>query len=168
MLSAYWGDPVGYQEQEKKGISKVLHKFNVWFDHQADRYGNVIAWALHHRKWMTAIAVVSLVGALALQFTVGSSTFLPPSDYGTIAIDVRTPSSASLEYAKLKTEKAAELARTIAETVATNSTVTAGGGRVYVDIGKPKTRSRTIWAITKDLRKLLAQLVGAEYVVIDD
>ena len=27
---------------------------------------------------------------------------------------------------------------------------------------------RTIWAITKDLRKLLAQLVGAEYVVIDD
>ena len=114
MLSAYWGDPVGYQQQEKKGIRLWLSRFNAWFDHQADRYGNVIAWALHHRRWMTAIAVASLVGALALQATVGGSSFLPASDVGIIAIDVRTPSSASLEYAKLKVEKAAELARTIA------------------------------------------------------
>jgi len=81
---------------------------------------------------------------------------------------VRTPSSASLEYAKLKTEKAAELARTIKETKATNSTVFAGGGRVYVDIGKPKTRDRTIWEISKELRAKVASIVGAEYVVIDD
>src|SRR6476661_3086998 len=159
MISAYWGDPVGYRHQEKKGISKWLHRFNDWFDHQADRYGNVIAWALHHRKWMMAIALVSFIGALVLQGTIGGSTFLPPSDYGTIAIDVRTPSSASLEYAKLKTEKAAELARTIKETKATNTTVFAGGGRVYVDIGKPKTRSRTIWPIATELRGLLSQLV---------
>ena len=168
MLSAYWGDPVGYAREEKRGVSKALKKFNVWFDHQADRYGNVIAWALHHRKWMTAIAVVSLVGALALQFTVGGSTFLPASDYGTIAIDVRTPSSASLEYAKLKVEKAAELARTLPETVATNSNVSASGGRVYVDIGKSNKRSRSIFEIATDLRKLLSRIVGAEYVVIDD
>src|SRR6185436_4686627 len=128
-----------------------------------DRYGNVIAWALHHRKWMVAITIASLVIALALQLTIGGSTFLPPSDYGTIAIDVRTPSSASLEYAKLKTEKAAELARTIKETKATNTTVQAGGGRVYVDIGKPNTRSRTIWEISKDLRALVSRVVGAEY-----
>jgi HAE1 family hydrophobic/amphiphilic exporter-1 len=168
MLSAYWGDPVGYAHQEKRGLSKWLQRFNVWFDHQADRYGDVIAWALHHRKWMAAIAFATFVAALVLQGTVGGSTFLPPTDYGTVAIDVRTPSSASLEYAKLKVEKAAELARTIPETVATNSNVYAGGGRVYVDIGKPGKRSRTIWAITSDLRTLLRQVIGAEYVVIDD
>src|SRR5689334_6700270 len=55
MLSAYWGDPIGYRQREKTGISKWLAKFNDWFDHQADRYGNVIAWALHHRIWMTVI-----------------------------------------------------------------------------------------------------------------
>ncbi|MEO7761000.1 MAG: efflux RND transporter permease subunit, partial [Casimicrobiaceae bacterium] len=168
MLSAYWGDPVGYAHQEKRGLSRVLQKFNRWFDLQANRYGNVIAWALHHRRWMTLIAVLSLVGALALQFTIGGSTFLPPTDYGTVAIDVRTPSSASLEYAKLKVEKGAELARTIPEVKATNATVNAGGGRVYVDIGKPKTRHRTSFEITAELRKLMTQLVGAEYVVIDD
>ena len=168
MLSAYWGDPIGYQQQPKRGLSRWLQSFNRWFDHQADRYGHVIAWALHHRKWMVLIAVLSLAGALALQVNFGGTTFLPPTDYGTIAIDVRTPSSASLDYAKLKVEKGAELARMIPETKATNSTVNAGGGRVYVDIGKPKTRSRTSFEVTAQLRELLKQLVGAEYVVIDD
>ena len=168
MLSAYWGDPVDHHTAPKKGISRVLGRFNDWFDHQADRYGNVIAWALHHRRWMTLIAVVSFAGALALQWTVGSSTFLPSSDYGTIAMDVRTPSSASLEYAKLKVEKAAELARTIPEVKATNSIVNATGGRVYVDMGKPKTRKRSSFEIARELRTLVSRLVGAEYVVLDD
>jgi HAE1 family hydrophobic/amphiphilic exporter-1 len=168
MLSAYWGDPVGYAKQEKQGIGKTLKRFNAWFDHQSDRYGNVIAWALHHRRSMTAIAVLSLAAAIALQATVGGSSFLPVSDVGTIAIDVRTPSSASLEYSKLKVEKAAELARTLPEVVATNSRVSAGGGRVYVDIGKSTRRKRDAAELAVELRKLLAQVVGAEYTVLDD
>jgi HAE1 family hydrophobic/amphiphilic exporter-1 len=168
MLSAYWGDPIGYQHQEKKGISKYLARFNTWFDHQADRYGNVIAWALHHRKWMAIIAVTSLIAALGIQFKWGDSTFLPQSDYGTIAIDIRTPSSASLEYNKLKVEKGAEIARLIPEVKATNSNVNATGGRVYVDLGKTWERKRKAWDIAVDLRERLKALVGAEYVVLDD
>ena len=168
MLSAYWGDPVGYAQQEKKGVSRVLARFNAWFDHQADRYGNLIAWALHHRKWMALIAGLSLAAAVALQATVGGSSFLPVSDVGTVAIDVRTPSSASLEYAKLKVEKAAELARSIPETKATNSSVFAGGGRVYVDIGKSTQRARSAADIAIELRGHLARIVGAEYTVLDD
>ena len=61
MLSAYWGDPVGYAHAAEAGASaRCCARFNDWFDHQADRYGNVIAWALHHRKWMAAIAVRQL------------------------------------------------------------------------------------------------------------
>lgn len=168
MLSAYWGDPVGYAQQTKKGISLWLARFNQWFDHQADRYGNVIAWALYHRRYMAAIAGLSLAAAVALQFTLGGSSFLPPSDVGVIAIDVRTPSSTSLEYARLKVEKAAELARTVPETVATNSNVTTAGGRVYVDIGKSNQRKRSANDITVDLRKLMTRIVGAEYTVLDD
>lgn len=93
---------------------------------------------------------------------------LPPSDFGTIAVDVRTPSSASLDYARLKVEKAAELARTLPETVATNSNVSVGGGRVYVDIGKSTERQRSAIAVSIDLREQLKRLVGAEYTVLDD
>ena len=168
MLSAYWGDPVGHHLAPKKGISLALSKFNDWFDHQADRYGNVIAWALHHRRWMAVIAGATFVGAIALHAKFGGSSFLPSSDNGTIFIDIRTPSSSSLEYSRLKVEKAAELARTMKVTKATNSTVNSGGGRVYVDIGKSTERKQSAAEVAVDLRKLLAQIIGAEYVVQDD
>jgi HAE1 family hydrophobic/amphiphilic exporter-1 len=168
MLSAYWGDPVGHHQRPKRGVSLQLARFNAWFDHQSDRYGNLIAWALHHRIWMAIIAVASFFGAIALQFTVGGSEFLPKSDYGVIAIEVRTPSSSSIDYSRLKVERAADLARTLPETEATNSNVNAGGGRVYVDLGKSTKRKRSAVEIAADLRKLMARLVGAEYVVLDD
>jgi HAE1 family hydrophobic/amphiphilic exporter-1 len=168
MLSAYWGDPPGHHHAPKKGISLWLKHFNEWFDHQADRYGNVIAWALHHRRWMAAFAVASMVAAVGLQVKYGGSSFLPSSDAGMLAIDVRTPSSTSLEYSRLKVEAAATLARTIPETEATNSSVRVGGGRIYVDIGKSTERKRGAPEIAQDLRAKMARLVGAEYVVLDD
>jgi hydrophobic/amphiphilic exporter-1 (mainly G- bacteria), HAE1 family len=168
MLSAYWGDPPGHHEAPKRGISKLLQRFNDWFDHQADRYGNVIAWALHHRIWMALFAVLSFVGALFLQAQFGGSSFLPPGDYGTIAIEIRTPSSSSLEYSRLKLEAAAQLARTLPETKATNSYVNPGGGRIYVDIGKSTQRKRSAIEVATELRTLTSRLVGAEYVVLDD
>jgi HAE1 family hydrophobic/amphiphilic exporter-1 len=147
MLSAYWGDPPGHHLTPKTGLSRHLARFNEWFDHQADRYGRVIAWALHHRRWMALFAVASLVAAVMLQMRFGGSAFLPTSDFGVLAIEVRTPSSSSLEYARLKVESAATLARTLPETKATNSYVNSGGGRIYVDIGKSTERRRTSLAI---------------------
>ena len=168
MLSAFWGDPPGHHEAPKTGISKKLQSFNEWFDRQADRYGLVIAWALHHRRWMAVFAVISFFGALGLQSTLGGTSFLPASDSGTIAIEVRTPASSSLEYARLKMGAAAKLAREIPEVVATNENVNASGGRVYVDLGKSTQRKRSAAEIAADLRTRVARLVGAEYVVLDD
>jgi hydrophobic/amphiphilic exporter-1 (mainly G- bacteria), HAE1 family len=168
MLSAYWGDPPGEHLKPKKGISLKLQQFNAWFDHQADRYGNVIAWALHHRRWMITFAVVSFFAALFLQYQFGGSSFLPKSDGKTLAIDVRTPASSNLDYSRLKLEAAAVMARSLPETKATNSYVNPGGGRIYVDIGKSTDRNRTAQDIAIELRKRTSQLVGAEYTVLDD
>lgn len=168
MLSAYWGDPVALHGQPRHGVGRVLARFNRWFDHQADRYGLVIAWALHHRRSMAFIAAASLVAAIGLQAKFGGSSFMPASDEGTLAIEIRTPSSASLEFARLKVEQAASLARSLPETVATNSNINATGGRIYVDIGKSTQRKRTAMEIAAELRLLMARLVGAEYVVLDD
>jgi hydrophobe/amphiphile efflux-1 (HAE1) family protein len=168
MLSAFWGDPPGHHHAPKKGIEKVLARFNVWFDHQADRYSRVIAWALHHRKWMAFIAVASLVLALGLHSKFGGSAFLPKMDAGQLAIEVRTPASSSVGYARLKMEEAATLARTLPEAKETNSNVEAGGGRIYVDIGKRNERKRSAADIAVELREKIGRLVGAEYVVMDD
>jgi hydrophobe/amphiphile efflux-1 (HAE1) family protein len=168
MLSAYWGDPPGHHHAPKKGLGRQLDRFNVWFDHQADRYGRVIAWALHHRRWMSVIAFVSFVAAIALQASFGGTSFQPKMDSGNIQIEVRTPASSSIEYARRKMETAAELARTLPETKDTNSRIDLNGGRITVDIGRRSERHRTATEIAIELRAKLAPLVGAEYTVIDD
>jgi hydrophobic/amphiphilic exporter-1 (mainly G- bacteria), HAE1 family len=168
MLSAYWGDPVGHHTAPKRGLSRWLQRFNEWFDRQSERYGRIINWALHHRKWMAVFAVLSLVGAIALHLKFGGSSFLPATDGNTLLVEVRTPASASLEAARLKVEAAASLARTLPETRATNSSVNVTGGRVFVDIGKSTERRRSAAEIAVELRTLTNRLVGAEYVVLDD
>jgi HAE1 family hydrophobic/amphiphilic exporter-1 len=168
MLSAYWGDPPGAHLQPKKGISLKLKQFNDWFDHQADRYGNVIAWALHHRRWMMAFAILSFFGAIFLQAQFGGSSFLPKADGKTLAIDVRSPASSNLEYSRMKLEAAAVMARSLPETKATNSYVNPTGGRIYVDIGDSTKRKRKAQDIAAELRQRTSQLVGAEYTVLDD
>jgi HAE1 family hydrophobic/amphiphilic exporter-1 len=168
MLSAYWGDPPGHHHAPKRGISLVLKRFNDWFDRQADAYGNVIAWALHHRRWMGFFAILSFVAAIGLQAKFGGTSFLPSGDWGTIAIEVRTPASSSLEYARLKMEAAAAVARQIPETKATNSWINPTGGRIYVEIGKSTERKRSGEDIAQELRERVKQLVGAEYVVLED
>ncbi len=168
MLSAYWGDPPGHHQAPKRGLSRWLQNFNNWFDHQADRYGHVIEWALKHRRWMAAFAVASMLAAVALQAKFGGTSFLPAADAGMLAIEVRTPASSNLAYARVKMEQAAEMARSLPETQATNNLVRASGGRIYVDIGKSTERRRSAAEIAAELRTLTARLVGAEYVVMDD
>ena len=167
MLSAYWGDPPGHHEAPKHGVGRLLQRFNDWFDHQADRYGTVIGWALHHRRWMFVFAFATFATAIGLHIRFGGSSFLPSADAGVIAIDVRTPASASLDYARLKVEAAATLAREIAETKATNSYANPTGGRVYVDLGKSTTRKRSHVEIAGEVRERVARLVGAEYGVLE-
>lgn len=168
MLSAYWGDPPNYHASKKKGLGGLLDRFNHWFDHQANRYQHMIAWALRHRRLMAAIAASSFVGAIYLHMQYGGSSFFPASDGGALMIEVRTPSGANLEYARLKVEKAAEVARKLPETLATNSLVRPGGGRVYVDLGESSKRKRRALEVAKELRTSLQSLIGAEFVVLDD
>jgi HAE1 family hydrophobic/amphiphilic exporter-1 len=65
MLSAYWADP-HRMEHEKWWITRQLDRFNHWFNHQAQNYKKVIAWALDHRAAMITIASGALVSAFVL------------------------------------------------------------------------------------------------------
>ncbi len=168
MLSAFWGDPPDHHTAPKKGLGKILDRFNHWFDHQADRYGKVIEWALHHRRWMAVIAFATFVGAIVLQATMGGSSFLPKQDIGLIKVDVRTPSSSSLAYTRSKMSRVSEIALGIKDVKATNVYVNLAGGSIYVDIGKRSERKRNAQAIGSELRQKLAGMVGGEFTVIDD
>ena len=47
-------------------ISRVLERFNRWFDRMAARYTHVIRWALRHRWWMLGLATDYCVKFTAL------------------------------------------------------------------------------------------------------
>ena len=65
MLSAYWPDP-HLPEDKKWWITKVLDRFNNWFNRQTEKYRGVIAWALDHPLAMMILAVGVFFSAFAL------------------------------------------------------------------------------------------------------
>ena len=52
MLSAYWGDPADHHTAPKKGMSRVLARFNRLVRPPGRPLWQGDAWALHHRRWM--------------------------------------------------------------------------------------------------------------------
>jgi HAE1 family hydrophobic/amphiphilic exporter-1 len=167
MLSAYWADP-DVPIEKRAFISRGLHRFNQWFDRQAERYKKVIGWALDHRLAMTALAILSFAGALALPMMgVVGGGFFPDSDDSEFLINIETPPGSNLEYTKLKSEEAARLARAMPDVSYTYTTI---GGRtgsvdeaiVYVKLPAKSTRSRLQPAIEADLRAKLVRLGGVD------
>ncbi|MCK8499139.1 MULTISPECIES: efflux RND transporter permease subunit [Myxococcus] len=171
MLSAYWADPQVEKGARKGFISRILTRFNDWFDRQADRYKRVIAWALDHRLIMVLVAVGSLVSALVLQGTVGGAGFVPVSDRSEVELLVETPSSSSLEYTRRKVEEVTRIVRAHPEVAYTYSTIgvplplSAPGvdqALVYVRLTPKADRDLSQDALGSKLRQELAAVGGAK------
>ena len=165
MLSAYWPDP-HLRTEDRWFISRWLVHFNDWFDRQANRYKTVIGWALDHRFTMAALAVLSLVGALALPaLGIVGGEFIPVSDNSEMLINIETPPGSNLAYTKVKAEEAAALARAMKEVQYTYTTI--GGnteavdtGMVYVRLSPKHSRARAQHEIEAALRNQLVRLGG--------
>jgi len=134
MLSAYWPDPQLEAHQRRNPIARMLDRFNVWFDRQADRYKGVISWALDHRWTMIGLAAFSFIGAIALQVMFGGGGFAPESDRSEITINVETPPGSSLEYTRLKSEEIASIARSHSEVAYTYTSIGSASGSGAVDL----------------------------------
>ncbi|HEX7020924.1 MAG TPA: efflux RND transporter permease subunit [Gemmatimonadaceae bacterium] len=157
MLSAYWADPQIEAHERRNPIARALDRFNTWFDHQADRYKGLIAWALDHRWWMIAIAGASFVLAIVLQIAVGGFAFVPVSDNSELYIAVETPPGSSLEYTTLKAEEVARMVRARPEVEYTYTTVGSTSGSAEVDNGSIYVRLKP-----KDRRALSQDVIGQQ------
>ena len=166
MLSAYWPDP-HVPEDKKNIITKLLDRFNVWFNRLADGYRTVIAWALDHRLAMVGLALGTFVGALALPYygLVGTS-LVPEDDRSEFNIEVETPPGSNLDYTRLKAEETARLVRARPEVRYTYTTI--GGASGAVDLAKifvkttPKAeRQLSVIQLARVLRQEVKQVGGA-------
>jgi HAE1 family hydrophobic/amphiphilic exporter-1 len=165
MLSAYWPDPHLPLEQRPL-ISRLLGRFNLWFDRRAEGYKQVIAWALDHRVSMLALAMLSFVGALALPATglVGSA-LVPEMDDSMFVVDFETPPGSNLAYTRAKAQEAARIARKQPEVAYTYTAVAAQGdavdeGTVFVKLVPKSQRQRAQSQVIVDIRRDLQALAG--------
>jgi hydrophobic/amphiphilic exporter-1 (mainly G- bacteria), HAE1 family len=165
MLSAYWPDPHLPMEQ-RPFISRVLGRFNRWFDRQAERYKGVIAWALDHRFAMVSLAIATFVAALALPaMGIVGAGFVPEMDTSEFRIDIETPPGSNLAYTRVKAEEVSRVARMRSEVDYVYTSIGGQGdavdeGVVYVKL-KPKTeRTRTQLQVVADIRSELVHMAG--------
>jgi hydrophobe/amphiphile efflux-1 (HAE1) family protein len=165
MLSAYWPDP-HLPLDRRPLISRLLGRFNAWFDRQADGYKRIIGWALDHRVAMVSLAVLTFVAALALPFSglIGAG-LVPDMDQSEFNIQFDTPPGSNLAYTKLKAQEIERIASSRPEVRYTY--VTIGGsdeavdsGTVYVKLSPKDERARKQAAIVADVRRDLQRLAG--------
>ncbi|MEO5798627.1 MAG: efflux RND transporter permease subunit, partial [Gemmatimonadales bacterium] len=168
MLSAYWTDP-HLEEHEKSFLTRALDKFDAWFHRMTDKYARLIAWALDHRWSMVGLAVLSFIGAIALQFTLGGAGFVPLSDRSEVEVIVEAPASANLQYTMERTEAIAAIARKHPEVMYTY--VTAGTplplrtpgvdqSHIYMKLTPAKERKNSADVMGAMLREEFKQIGG--------
>jgi HAE1 family hydrophobic/amphiphilic exporter-1 len=165
MLSAYWPDPHMPMDR-RPWISRMLDRFNKWFDRRAEGYKNVIAWALDHRLSMVGLALGSLVVALLLPYYgyIGAG-FAPDSDDSEFAISMETPPGSNLAYTRLKAQQVESIARKRPEVVYTYTTIggrdaAVDAGSVFVKLSEKNSRERNQAEVVADIRRELKQLGG--------
>jgi HAE1 family hydrophobic/amphiphilic exporter-1 len=165
MLSAYWPDPHMPMAQ-RPFISRLLGRFNQWFDRQAEHYKGVIAWALDHRFAMVGLAVATFVAALALPAVgIVGAGFVPEMDTSEFRIDIETPPGSNLAYTQLKAQEVSRIARVRPEVAYVYTAVGGQGdavdeGVIFVKLAPKIERERTQQAIVADIRSDLGRLGG--------
>jgi HAE1 family hydrophobic/amphiphilic exporter-1 len=164
MLAAWWGvEP--HQGIGWAPLTRLIGRFNSWFDRQADRYRGVVGWALNRRKTTLAIAGAAFVAAFMLFPLIGGG-FMPDSDDSEFAVTFETPEGSSLAYTH---EKANQIQRTLNEidgvdyaytTVGAGATGTVNNGSIYVKLTSPGERDRSQQEVMVVAREQLASLFG--------
>src|SRR5690606_12679354 len=134
-------------------------------------YRHLIRWGLKFRKTVLLIALLSLVGALALFPRVGVE-FMPATDNGIFTVTVETPAGSSKEYTQSKLLQAELIVRQYPEVERAYSTI-AGGmaatgsnvGTMTVTLVSQEERDVSVNEFMPQLRRSLQAVPGATFEV---
>lgn len=171
MLSSVWHDPDSMPGARRGRIGRAIVRFDHGFDRLAVRYRHLLGWCLRWRKTTMAIALATLVGAVALVPMVGSE-FLPKTDESRIDIAVKTAVGSSQDYTALKTAQVTGLLRDLPEVASVYTTVATGSGtasneaNMVVTLVPPGARTQSAEALVPGLRQHLSQIPGAELTIV--
>ncbi len=164
MLSSRWHDP-SIGKKDRKGLAKLIHKFNVMFDNIGDSYKSVVRWALNHRKTIVVITTAAFVIGLFLFGTL-QSAFMEQYDKGEFQVSFKTAPDSSISESRSRLTAMLEAVKDVREVEHTYGTIGAGDsgtvheGVLYVKLVDKKERGRTQEEVQKDFRERLSKVAG--------
>ncbi len=165
MLSAVWHDPPGSRFRRVPWLGRFMDRVERGIEWLHAFYGEVLEWALGHRKSVIAIAIVSFAGSFAIVPLVGTE-FIPTTDEGFISLRLNTPVGSSLEYTDSKVQQVEAALKPFPDIALTMTTVGSDEGRNYARINLKLTdraqRKRTQKEIEAAIRKELKPIPGIE------
>ena len=165
MLSAVWHDPAGSRFARVPWLGRVMEKVEQGIEWLHALYGEILEWALGHRKSVIAIAVVTFLASFAIVPLVGTE-FVPQADEGFISLRLNTPVGSSLEYTDTKVQQVEAALKSFDDIALTMTTVGSTEGRNYARINLKLTdkahRKRTQKEIEGAIRKQLKPIPGIE------
>ncbi len=165
MLSAVWHDPPGSRFARLPWLGRFMEKVEQGIEWLHRLYGDILEWALGHRKSVIAIALVSFFASFAIVPLVGTE-FVPQADEGFISLRLNTPVGSSLEYTDSKVRQVEEALKSFDDVALTMTTVGATEGRNYARVNlrlKDRSqRSRSQKDIEAAIRKQLKPIPGIE------
>ncbi|MGE4319214.1 MAG: efflux RND transporter permease subunit [Deferribacterales bacterium] len=164
MLSSRWHDP-SIGKKDRKGLAKLIHKFNIMFDNLGDSYKSVVRWALTHRKTIVAITTAAFVIGLFLFGTL-QSAFVEQYDKGEFQVSFKTAPDSSISESRSRLTAMLDAVKDVKEVEHTYGTIGAGDsgtvhkGVLYVKLVDKKLRDRTQEDVQKIFREKLSKVAG--------
>ncbi|MDA8124264.1 MAG: efflux RND transporter permease subunit [Deltaproteobacteria bacterium] len=165
MLSSRWVDPAIAAKGKRRGLSRLLERFNDGFEQVADGYRRMIGWALDHRKSVVAISLAAFAGGILL-FGSLQSAFFPDIDSGEFNVTFKTAPDASLAESRGRLEALLASIRDIPAVALTYATIGAGdngtvrNGVVFVKLKERKERSMSQAEVQQEFRRRFSRLPG--------
>ncbi len=152
---------------------RLVPHFTRFISELTDFYGQTIRKALRHRKKTLAICLIVFVVSGILVAIVGME-FMPASDEGAFAINLKTPYGTSLEEKDKMIRKLEQYVMQIPELELcavdiglTSMFFGAQSSTLNVMLIPKQQRNRTVWEVIDDIREEFSDLPGAEISVIE-
>jgi len=165
MLSSLWRDPPGNRYKRMPWMGRFMDRVERFIEWMHELYGEILEWALTHRKSVLAISLVAFAGAFGLVPLIGTE-FVPQSDQGFISLRLNTPVGSSLDYTNSKVRQVEETLKSYKEIDLAITTVGTDEGRNYarmnLKLTDKGTRKRSQQELEKAIRKTLQPIPGIE------
>ncbi|MCC7039471.1 MAG: efflux RND transporter permease subunit [Burkholderiales bacterium] len=168
MLSSVWQDPPGDRYRRFPWMGRFMDGVERAIEWVHELYGEILEWALGHRKTVLAVSFLAFAGSFALVPLIGTE-FVPEQDQGFIALRLNTAVGSSLEYTDSKVRQVEAALKAFPEIALVMTTVGTDEGRNYARVNLKLVdraeRERSQFALEKAIRDQLRPIPGVELTV---